>query len=44
MEDVCKVCGEKLEKKDDSALYYCMKCKEAQKHMSPRGLENIKFD
>ncbi len=25
---VCKICGEKLEKKDSDAYFYCMKCEE----------------
>jgi ribosomal protein L37AE/L43A len=29
-EDVCKICGDKLRKKDNSAIYYCMKCEEAK--------------
>ena len=24
--NVCELCGEKLDKKEDSALYYCLKC------------------
>ena len=30
MTDVCKKCGEKLEKKEGDALYFCLKCKEEQ--------------
>lgn len=29
MEDVCKMCAIKLEKKEGDALYSCLKCKEA---------------
>ena len=28
-ENACKLCGEKLEKKEGDALYYCMKCNES---------------
>jgi len=30
-ENFCVVCGEKLKKKENSALYYCMKCVENNK-------------
>ena len=26
--DACKLCGEKLDKKEGDALYYCLKCSE----------------
>ena len=25
-EDYCKLCGERLDKNEDTALYYCIKC------------------
>ena len=28
MEDTCKLCKSKLEKKEGDALFYCMKCSE----------------
>ncbi len=27
-ENFCNLCGEKLQKKEGDALYYCLKCKE----------------
>jgi len=30
-EHVCQICNEKLKKKEDSALYYCIKCEEEKK-------------
>ncbi|MEA2038143.1 MAG: hypothetical protein U9O94_11655 [Nanoarchaeota archaeon] len=30
-ENACKLCGDKLEKKEGDALYYCMKCDEEKK-------------
>jgi ribosomal protein L37AE/L43A len=35
-ENVCKKCGEKLEKKEGDALYYCMKCREKHE-VNPDG-------
>jgi len=32
MKDNCKKCGDKLDKKEDDALFYCMKCNEDQKN------------
>jgi len=31
MEDVCKLCNEKLDKKQGDALFYCMKCSDKVK-------------
>ena len=33
-EDVCKVCMEKLDKRDNSSLYYCSKCFEKKGRLS----------
>ncbi len=30
-ENVCKICNDKLKKKEDSAIYYCVKCGEVKK-------------
>jgi len=30
-ENVCELCGEKLEKKKDTALHYCLKCARGEK-------------
>jgi predicted RNA-binding Zn-ribbon protein involved in translation (DUF1610 family) len=28
MKDVCNLCGEKLKKKENDAIFYCIKCEE----------------
>ena len=37
MEKACKICKEKLDKKEGTALFYCIKCGEEmkKKEMSP---------
>jgi len=43
MEKVCKICKEKLSKKEGDALFYCIKCGEEMKKKEMSPLEYKKY-